>query len=99
MRRVVYAACLLVLVTTGLLLRAAPDSGPQPSYALLPLRFEENRGQAPAGVSYLAHTRSGVVLLRRGGMSLEMDGGRTISVRFAGRRGRAGRHDQLSHRR
>ena len=82
------AACSVVLLlTTGMFLRAAPDPGFQPAYAKLPLSFEENRGQAPADVRYLSRTRSGVVLLRPGSFSLDVDGGQTISVRFVGSAG------------
>jgi hypothetical protein len=80
------AACsVLLLLTTGVFLRAAPDPGFQPVYAKLPLNFEENRGQAPADVRYLSRSRSGVLHLRPGSFSLDVDGGQTISVRFAGR--------------
>jgi hypothetical protein len=79
------AACSVVLfLTTGMFLHAAPDPGFQPAYAKLPLSFEENRGQAPADVKYLSRTRSGVVLLRSGSFSLDVDGGQTIAVRFVG---------------
>jgi Beta-propeller repeat len=81
------AASVLLLLTTGRLLRAAPDPAVQPVYAKLPLSFEENRGQAPADVSYLSRTRSGVLLLRPGSFSLDVDGGQTISVRFVGTAG------------
>jgi hypothetical protein len=67
-----------------MLLHAAPDQELLPSYGKLPLAFEENRGQAPAGVSYLSRTRSGVVFLRPGSVALESDGGKTIAMRFVG---------------
>ena len=82
------AACsVLLLSTTGVFLRAAPEPGFQPKYAKLPLSFEENRGQAPTGVRYLSRTRGGVLLLRPDSFSLEADGGRTISMRFVGSSG------------
>ena len=67
-------------------LRAAPDPGFQPAYAKLPLSFEENRGQAPADVRYLSRTRSGVVLLRPGSFSLDVDGGQNDLHAFRRRR-------------
>jgi len=70
------------LLTTAMLLPAA--AAVEASYGKLPLAFEENRGQAPAGVSYLSRTRSGVVLLRPGSIALEADGGKTIAMRFVG---------------
>src|SRR5262249_3284208 len=79
----VCAACVVVLImTTAMFLRAAPHPGVQPAYATLPLSFEENRGQAPGDVRYLSRTGSGIVSLRSGGFSLEVDGGHDISVRF-----------------
>jgi Beta-propeller repeat len=84
------AACSVVILwATGMLLRAAPDPGFQPSYAKLPLSFEENLGQAPDDVRYLSRTGSGVVLLRPGSLSLEVGGSQTISVRFVGSAGRS----------
>ena len=77
------AACsVLLLSTTGIFLRAAPEPGFQPKYAKLPLSFEENRGQAPADVRYLSRTRGGILLLRPDSFSLEADGGRPIAMRF-----------------
>ncbi len=89
MRKVCFtAACAaffaVLFLSTGLFLRAAPDPGFQPAYANLPLSFEENRGQAPAGVKYLSRTSGGVVLLRPGSFSLDVNRGRTISMRFVG---------------
>src|SRR5215471_6258706 len=81
----VCAAWSVVLVlTTGTFLRAAPDPGFQPASAKPALSFEENRGQAPPEVRYLSRTRSGVALLRPEGFSLDLEGGKTISVRFVG---------------
>ena len=79
----------VLLLAMSMLLRAAPDPGHRPSYAALPLSFEENRGQASADVRYVSRTGSGVVLLRPGRVSLEMDGRRTLSVRFVGGGGRS----------
>jgi hypothetical protein len=81
------ASSVILLLTTGAFLRAAPDPAFEPAYAKLPLSFEENRGQAPADVRYLSRTRSGVLLLRPGSFSLDVEGGQTISVRFAGSAG------------
>src|SRR5262245_8961951 len=81
------AACAVLLLATGIVLHGARDPGFQPVYAKLPLSFEENRGQAPADVRYLSHSRSGVLHLRPGSFSLDVDGGQTISVRFAGNAG------------
>src|SRR5262249_14739950 len=82
------AACALLLVMmTEMILHGARDPGFQPVYAKLPLSFEENRGQAPADVRYLSRSRSGVLHLRPGSFSLDVDGGQTISVRFAGNAG------------
>jgi hypothetical protein len=83
------ASSVVLLVMTGILLRAAPDPGFEPAYARLPLSFEENRGQAPADIRYLARTGSGVLLLRPGSFSFDGGGGPTISVRFAGSAGPA----------
>jgi len=80
-------SAVVLLLTTGMFLRAAPAPGFQPSYARLPLSFEENRGQAPADVKYLSRTGSGVVLLRSRRFSLAVDGAQTISVRFVGSAG------------
>ena len=80
------AACSVVLLlTTGVFGRGAPDPGFQA--ARLPLAFEENRGQAPADVRYLSRTSSGVLLLRPGSFSLDVNGGPTISVHFVGSTG------------
>src|SRR5213594_1441122 len=74
---------IVLLLTMAMFLHAAPRQELVPSYGKLPLAFEENRGQAPAGVSYLSRTQSGVVLLRPGSIALESDTGRTIAMRFA----------------
>ena len=71
--------CLSFLLTS-VLLHAAPNEKVLSSYGKLPLAFEENRGQAPVGVSYLARTRSGVVLLRPESMALDLDTGRSITM-------------------
>ena len=54
------------------------------------LAFEENRGQAPAGVSYLSRTGNGVVLLRPASVALKSDTGKTITMRFVGAAGAHG---------
>ena len=74
----------ILLLAAALFLHAAPDQRLQLSYGKLPLAFEENRGQAPAGVSYLSRTQGGVVLLRPGSIALESDEGKTIAMRFVG---------------
>jgi hypothetical protein len=63
---------------------AATDQGLQTSYGKLPLAFEENRGQAPAGVRYLCRTRGGVVFLRPGSVALESGESKRITMRFVG---------------
>jgi hypothetical protein len=57
-----------------------------PSYGRLPLNFEINRGQAPAGVIYLSRTRSGTVYLRPASVALEAKDGGSITMRFVGAR-------------
>jgi len=81
-----YGSCIpiVLLLTAAMLLHAAPDQELLPSYGKLPLAFEENRGQAPAGVSYLSRTRSGVVFLRPGSVALESDGGKRSPCVFVG---------------
>jgi hypothetical protein len=74
----------VLVFATATLLPSAPNQSIQPSYGKLPLAFEENRGQAPAGVNYLSHTRSGLVMLRPGGIQLEPKDGRAITMRFGG---------------
>jgi hypothetical protein len=74
----------VLLFTTAMFLHAAPDQELRASYGKLPLAFEENHGQAPAGVSFLSRTRSGIVLLRPGSVALESDEGKTIAMRFVG---------------
>jgi hypothetical protein len=75
------AACSVVLfLTTGMFLPAAPDPSLQAAYARLPLSFEENRGQAPADVGYLSRTSSGVLFLRPGSFSLDANGRTTPCV-------------------
>jgi hypothetical protein len=50
----------------------------------LPLAFEENRGQAPAGVSYISRSRSGTVLLGPGSIGLKLGEDKTIAMHFVG---------------
>ena len=74
------------LLAAAVLSRAAPNQELLSSYGKLPLAFEENRGQAQAGVSYLSRTRNGVVLLRPGGVALQSMDGKTTTHEFRGRR-------------
>jgi len=77
-----FSAAVLVLGTSTFL-QAGSESF-QSAYSKLPLAFEQNLGQAPAGVSYLSHTQSGLVTLRPDGIRLEPKGGAGITMRFAG---------------
>jgi hypothetical protein len=78
------------LAAVALLLAATPalSAGANPavvnSYGKVPLSFEENLGQAAAGVRYLSRAHSGTVLLRPGSTALESGAGETITIRFAG---------------
>ena len=72
----------LLLLTTAIFVRAASRQDLPPNNSKLPLAFEENRGQAPSGVRYLVRTRSGVILFRPGIVALEVDGGKSIGMRF-----------------
>jgi hypothetical protein len=77
------------LVAVASLLTATPAlPGTNPavvnSYGKVPLSFEENRGQAAAGIRYLSRTHNGTVLLRPGSAALESGAGETITMRFAG---------------
>ena len=79
-----HVSSVFLLLMMAAFLHAHPNQRLVPSYEKLPLAFEENRGQAPAGVSYVSRTRNGVVLLRPGSVALELDGGKTIAMRFVG---------------
>ena len=59
---------------TAMFLSAAPDQAALVTYGNLPLAFEETRGQAPLGVSYLSRTRTGMVFLRLGSVTLVLLG-------------------------
>ena len=69
----------VAFLATAVFVYAAPDQL-LPTYSKLPLAFEENRGQAPAGANYLSRTRNGVVLLRQGGVALQSQDGKSISM-------------------
>jgi hypothetical protein len=73
-----------VLLATAPALRSATHPGLVKSYGKVPLSFEENRGQAAAGVRYLSRTHGGTVLLRSGSAALQSAAGETITMRFVG---------------
>jgi hypothetical protein len=66
----VYIIPIALLLMTATFLKGAANQSVVMSNGKLPLAFEENRGQAPAGVNYLTHTGRGVVLLRPGSVAL-----------------------------
>src|SRR5579871_6025333 len=74
------------LVSVG---TAAPAR--QTEYGRLPLAFEPNRGQAAAGIDYLAHGAGYSISLLRGGILLNVRSAsgrneRKVAVSFAGGR-------------
>ncbi|HEY7388336.1 MAG TPA: SBBP repeat-containing protein, partial [Bryobacteraceae bacterium] len=77
-----FPAAFLAIAVPFLLTAANPAISA--SYGKLPLSFEENRGQAPSGVSYLSRIERGAVYLRRGSVALESGGATTIAMRFVG---------------
>jgi hypothetical protein len=81
-----HVAVLAFLWAASLFPQSAPAQSLLPSYGNLPLAFEENRGHAPTGVNYISRSRSGVVLLRPGSVTLESGEGKTIAMRFLGAR-------------
>ena len=84
MRKQCLSSAAALFIATATFLPAALNPSFQPTYSKVPLAFEENRGQAPAGVSYLSHTRGGSVTLRPSRIQLEHQGGKPIVMRFAG---------------
>ena len=84
MRKQCLPSAAVLFIATAILVPAALNPNFQPTYSKMPLAFEQNRGQAPAGVSYLSHTRSGLVTLRPSRIQLEHQGGKPIAMRFAG---------------
>lgn len=52
--------------------------------AALPITFEENRGQAPAEVAFLARTSGGHLFLTREGAVIAVPDGHTLRIRLAG---------------
>src|SRR3954463_5007031 len=80
-KRIIPAVIFLFAAT---FLNAAVDMHLASASGKLPLAFEENHGQAPAGVSFQSRTRSGVVWFRPGSVALETTSGHEITMHFAG---------------
>jgi photosystem II stability/assembly factor-like uncharacterized protein len=73
---------LLFLACSALtLISAARAASP-----VLPIRFEENHGQAPPDVAFLSRTPQYSVLLKQHGVAVATRDGHTVAVNFAGSR-------------
>src|SRR5215212_6400030 len=74
----------VLLILTPFLFHApgAPASTPVPSLnrAVLPLAFEENRGQTNADVRFLAHTPGGTMFFSPDGVVLALEGARPTTA-------------------
>src|SRR5262249_4864132 len=77
----------VIFLLAAAVLNAASDMRLVSASGKLPLAFEENHGQAPAGVSFQSRTRSGVVWFWPGSVALKTNSGHEITMHFAGTTG------------
>ncbi len=75
---------LVVACSAVTLISAAPAASP-----VMPVRFEENHGQAPPDVAFVSRTPQYSVLLKRHGIVVATSDGHAVSVAFANSRNTA----------